>query len=540
MSEAVAPTPVVVEGDRFALWLDRNVPTGWRALLVVALVHVIAALLAFDPTPQASGDNAAYHALAEALATGRGYVRLWEPTQPPETLYPPVFPLLIAAAMRLGVQSWAALHLLMICFSAAFVCASYGLLRRVVSPAQAFVCSVAVALSPALLDASHALLSDVPFAALTAAALWAFATLDAGDRHDAARERWLVAVGLVATVLAYFTRSAGLPLVIAAFAWLLWKRRLVVAGILGAMVVPLAIAWSARARHQGGAYTDFLRYIDPYQPELGRVDAVDVLVRMFSNLDLYASRHLPSLLYGGTDGFAAFGGWICVILAVIGYWFRVRRPSVSELWVPLYLGLLLLWPAAWSGDRLLLPMYPLLLAYAVLALPLTRVFLPRPVVVCTLVIAGIGLLSSDVQRARRGVHCTSAYRRGTARPCVENGWGDFTDLSMRLRGRLPDSSVILSRKPTILYAESGYRSLMYPLSSAPDTFFAEARRAGARYVVVDVSTLANLYLFPALRTHPNRFCTLPDFQRIRASLMRIEPEGAQVSTSTAGDIKPCP
>jgi hypothetical protein len=422
------------------------------------------------------------------------------------------------------------------------VCVAFALLRRIVSPAQSFVCAVLLALSPGLLDASHSLLSDVPFAALTAAALWAFASLDQLRHGDEARERWLLAAGLTATMLAYFTRSAGLPLLIAVFAWLVWRRRIVASGILAAIAIPLIVAWSLHARAAGGTnYTDFLRYVDPYQQELGRVDGVDVLTRIGENFRKYASLHLPTLLYGSTNPFAAFGGWVMVILAVIGYWGRIRRPTVSEFWVPMYLGLLLLWPATWSGDRLLLPMYPLLLAYAVLALPIAREFIPRPVILGVLLVAGISLLASDGARAERGLHCTGLYRHGVARPCVEDGWEDFTALSMRMRGRLPEGSVVLSRKPTILYAESGYRSLVYPLSSVRDTFFAEARRAGAHYVVADASNLANLYLFPALSDHPSRFCTVPDLQRIRASLMRIEPESVWVRAGPdTAAIKACP
>ena len=185
-------------------------------------------------------------------------------------------------------------------------------------------------------------------------------------------------------------------------------------------------------------------------------------------------------------------------------------------------------------------MYPLLLAYAVLALPVARALIPRPVVLGVLAVAAIALLANNVERVKRGMHCVGLYRHGIVRPCVEDDWEDFITLSMRMRERLPDGSVVLSRKPTILYAESGYRSLVYPFSPVRDTLFVEARRVGARYVIADASILANQYLYPALSAYPSRFCIMPDFQRIRASLMRIEPESSWVRAGAdTGAIKTC-
>src|SRR6202008_5045187 len=50
-------------------------------------------------------------------------------------------------------------------------------------------------------------------------------------------------------------------------------------------------------------------------------------------------------------------------------WARlVRLPGQAGVWAPPLVGLLLLWPATWSGHRFVLPPPPLLLAYAAQAL----------------------------------------------------------------------------------------------------------------------------------------------------------------------------
>lgn len=519
--------------------MEPRTANGWWATAVIAVAHLAAALLAFDPTPQAGGDNAAYRALAEALATGRGYVRLWEPGHPAEVLYPPAFPFLLAGAERLGATSFAALQLLMVPLSVACVCCMFFWLRRTLRPLPAFTCGMVIALSPGVLGLSHELLSDVPFAALSALAIGAYASVD--DKRSGRQNVAWITLAIGATVLANFTRSAGLPLILAALVWLLWRKRTTAAIALLAVVGPLALMW--RARGAGTAsYTDYLRFVDPYQPQLGRVDGLALMMRMLENGDQYASRHLPTLLFGTDAGFAVLGGWVVVALAVIGFSRRVRAPSIAEFWMPLYVGLLLLWPQDWSGERLLYPLYPVILAYVAEALPIVRARVPKAVLLVLIVAAALGITVGDARRITNGLGCMSLFRRGVEYPCVDGGWRDFFDVSRSIRGRLPEGSVVLARKPTIFYAEAGYASAVFPLSVVPDTLFTEARRIGARYVMVDGSALTSMYVFDVLRAHPSRFCSLPAFRRNLASLLRIEPEHQPVlavgDTTAIVDCKP--
>ncbi|MDB4913423.1 MAG: repeat protein [Gemmatimonadetes bacterium] len=528
-------------GNRVRAWSARTSLNVWQGAALIGCLHVAVALLAYDPTPQAGGDNAAYRALAEALATGRGYVRLWEPAHPMETLYPPVFPLILAAAYRLGEQSFAALQLLMVALSTAGVVAMYCWLRRTLSPVGALVCGLIIALSPGVLDLSHAILSDIPFAALSALALWAFASAEPGTDLPAGWKNGRLVIGILATIAAYFTRSAGLPLLLAALIWLAWKGRYAALGGLLLLVAPLALAWSARARHAGGAnYADYLRYVDPYQPALGRADGVALISRVFENAANYGSQHLPVLLFGTHDGFAVLGGWLVLVLAALGFRMRLGRLSVAELWIPMYVGILLLWPQAWSGERLLLPIFPLILAYAALAFPFVRLHVADRWIGVVLIIGVIAALVNDGERISRGLACTAAYRRGEPNPCVENGWKDYFAVARSLHERLPAGAVVMSRKPTILYAESGYPSMVFPLSTAPDTLLSEARKIGAQYLLVDASALTQRYVYEVLREHPSRFCSVPDHRQNLALLLRIEPENPAVSpdTGTIVDCKP--
>src|SRR5205085_2189714 len=93
------------------------------------------------------------------------------------------------------------------------------------------------------------------------------------------------AIAVLATVLAYFTRSAGLPLVIAAIAWLAWRQRWKHLAIFAGVLLPLMFLWWLRAHNlKGGVdYVQQFWSVNPYAPELGRAHIADLFTRAWDN-----------------------------------------------------------------------------------------------------------------------------------------------------------------------------------------------------------------------------------------------------------------
>src|SRR5690606_34523694 len=102
--------------------------------------------------------------------------------------------------------------------------------------------------------------------------------------------------------------------------------------------------------------------------------------RMWANNSRYTLVHLPMLLVGNGRGMYGALGVGVALLALAGWGSRLRRPGLPELFLPLYIGLLYVWPAVWAGERFLLPVLPLVLAYGAHALAAVarRVRLPWP------------------------------------------------------------------------------------------------------------------------------------------------------------------
>jgi hypothetical protein len=110
------------------------------------------------------------------------------------------------------------------------------------------------------------------------------------------------------------------------------------------------------------------------------------------------------------------------------------------------------------------------------------------------------------------------------------------------RGKLPPNSVVLSRKPTIFFLHSGYRSALYPLSPIPDSLFNLANRIGARYVLVDqIMDLAPRYLHPIMLARRDDFCVIPELSIELAAMAKIEVGGPPRPPGSApNSFRACP
>lgn len=522
-------------GSNAALWLRAH----WKlALLAIVFLHLLLAYLVFLPQPHTGGDNAGYLTLAKSLLQRHQYRDLYDPAEPIHTQYPPVYPAILAVALTLGLKPWVQLKIINILFSAVAVAFSYLWIRRHGRPEMAVGVAAILALAPGVLDQGHWLLSDVPFWAITMVAVWAWQRVPEGfNKH------FIIAV--VMTVVAYFTRSAGLPLLIAAFGWLALRRRWSQLAVFAAVIIPLAFLWWLRAKSKGGVdYVSQFWSLDPYNPALGRIHFIDLFTRMRDNGGHYISRHLPVLLFG-KEGMVPLSV-IIIALGVYGWVRHMRHPGIGELFLPLYIGLLLVWPAVWSGERFLLPALPFILFYAGdglvrLTRMLTRNAARVPAFVACVLLIFFGV-PATMEAHAFSQQCMSEYRAGDRYACLPEPYKDYyhiAELSPRL---LPDHSAVLSRKARSFYIISnGVPGRQFPLSDDPAKFFAEAASAKARYVVYDgLDALSQAYLAPVLLRKSNAFCILFSLGPERAAVFGIDlATAAQDQQPGTGSFRQC-
>lgn len=528
------------EGGRASRYLRWIVPAG-----VLALSSVLVAG-AFVPAPHSGGDNATYLTLAYSLVTRGSYTELFDPAGLPHTKYPPVFPGMLALLMLLGARTWTAFKGIAVASTLAAVALTYVWAARRLGRAWGAGIALVVAASSAFVYYSHWILSDPTFVAFTLLAVFALERADA----EGARKGWL-ALGVAAAGLAYFTRSAGLPLVVALWAWLglrrRWRDLAVTAAALG---VPMAL-WMLRARGVGQSeYVAEFWLVNPYQPDLGSVGLGGLAARLGQNLARYVTTHIPSGVVG-QEGWAVVAlGVALVVAAAVGWAVQVRRKvGPAELFVPLYAGLILLWPVVWSGDRFVLPLYPFLFLYGALALREGTGRLGRAAVGVVGAVAFLAVLLPSawgwVGAAASAAECRALVRSGGPFACYGRGVTAFVEASAWAGANLPAGSSVLTRKPSMFYVLSGLPSRTFPFSEETNAHLAMADELGARYELLDEwDALADRYVFPAVSLHPGAFCLVRGFGALGATqllgILPPEQRAAPVDPQGKVMIARCP
>lgn len=507
--------------------------------VLLALLHGLLALVLLDPMLDTGGDSAVYLSLARSLVESGEYRDLYLPGAPPHTQYPPVFAGMLAIAMLLGIGSWARLKFLIVIVSTIAVAFTFLWARRKAPRPVAFAVTAGLAVSPVLLNASGLLLSDVPFLALTMISLWALE----GHVREGDRRVW---IGILAVLLAYFTRTAGLALLIAAAGSLAYQRRWRPLVALGSSWMALAALWWLRSRGRGSSgYTSFLWMADPYHPELGTIGVFDLPTRALRNLLLYGEELVPVGIAGRVSVPLVAISVALLVGALFGWTRRVRDPGITELYFPLYAGLVLLWPEPWASERFLVPLLPPLFLYAFAAVHdvVARLGRRAASTAMALAVGSLLILAAPylAYRSVETVHCNAEYRRGNRFACLSPPWRDFLVLTERLEGRLPPGAAIMSRKPSLVYAFSGYRGTVYPFSSDPADLFRHIDANGIDYLILDRMTgLADSYLIPALRRTPDAFCVEPGLRLSSAALLRVAPRAKRqepTRRTTTGSAK---
>jgi len=216
------------------------------------------------------------------------------------------------------------------------------------------------------------------------------------------------------------------------------------------------------------------------------------------------------------------------LVTIVG-WIRSLREGVgpAEIFFPAYLGIILLWPPAWSGDRFALPLLPLIFFYSGVALLWLSGALPRKIRLAGL--AGLTLVLAlpagrqVAAMAETAGSCRQLTRVGIARECLSSAQSEYFDLAEWSGENLPDGAVVTTRKPRIFFLMSGVKTQSLPLETDTDEFLARVREGGSRYVTLDNMDGSGYYVYPVLLEHFSSFC----------GLVRIEGSG-EIGTHLLG------
>jgi len=330
------------------------------AAAVIALLALLAGPI-WNGRDQAllgdSYDDGIYLASAKALAQGQGYRVPTMPGQPWAVKYPPLYPLYLSLAWRMQPQLEKALPVASMLQAAllplfiALLLLTFRQMRFRWPKSFLLTAMMLVALEMTLLGVT--LFSDLLFLSFL------FASILLMERAVARGSAALaVAAGVIAAA-AYLTRTAGLPLLVAAPIYCALRKRPRLGAVFLACALPAAVAWHVWSFTHASAAS--AGYIHEY---LQVIRANGFLPTVVTQLGALSGAVATDTITGSTE---ALGGLplqhIFLIAAIAGFirLGRRRRWPLLFLFTALYVPMLLCW---WYHNlpRLILPVWPPLVA----------------------------------------------------------------------------------------------------------------------------------------------------------------------------------
>ena len=320
-------------------------------------------------------DDGEYVVLARGLTQGKGLALINYPDAPLNTRYPPGYPMLLAPLAAVFPSEVLPLQLLSTLFTAVSIWLVYWFARKDCAPTTALVVSLAFAINPVAVGHSEMVMSEAAYLCLALLALLAF-------RKYVDSTTWWVIPAASLTVYSFYVRTMSLVL-IAAFAIFLLVRRQ--HNKLIWWIVSVVIALIPYAAYTASVWGKIFNpiYVEQLDsPGTIGIAGDDLGARVIEQLRYYTLNGIPATLLPGSVSPKTVQtlnhlsvAWIipvlCGVLAAamaVGAWQLIRSRGLQsvEIFVALYLALLLVWP--FHSERFLYPLIPFLYLYFVVGI----------------------------------------------------------------------------------------------------------------------------------------------------------------------------
>ena len=465
-------------------------------LPALGLCGLLMGILLFDANLSLTGDNAQFINLGRSLAEGYGLSETIEGEPIPHTKYPFGFPILLAIVHILFPGNLIALKSLVVLLYAISIPLTYLLIRRFASPPMALGIIALCLVSPPLLDYSHQVMSEIPFLLFSIIALLLI--------HRAQKSNTLsaLALAIIATIAAYYIRSAGIILIGTGIIFFALHKKWKEAGLIAAGSLLLALPYQIRNASLGGNdYIKQLLSINPYRPEEGMLTFTALIERILTNLEIYGIHIIPHIFLPSFIDANYFVGLFFSCLILYALIAGLLKRHLLIVYLTCYLGLYILWPDVWSDTRFLVPAIPILF-YAILTsmdelLHLLARALKKTASRAGVVLFFLFLLGSNIYE-------TNNLARHTGQ--LPSEWGNYFAAAEWIKDSTDPQVKIACRKPYLMNAIANRKATGYAWK-APDQVIADFEKKGIEIVVVEQLGFKSTpeFLFPAIQAHKNRF-----------------------------------
>lgn len=463
------------------------------------------------------GDDFSLYILhAQNLVTGVGYANtgyIYNPEQPDYSpqAYPPIYPLILAPLAAVFGLQLAVLKLAgLACFIAfLFLFARLAATLNLPHPVKMLLIC-AVGLHPLFWSMTDHILSDLPFLLFNTLALVRIQALVCTDASRARRveysrrkEYTRAALAGLLIYLAYGTRAIGIVLLPVLLAFDMLKNRRIRPSTIGAAALAVVlIAVQAILIPETGSY--FGTFQGPLVEQIQRAaDFTRLYYDSFSHLFPFRDGLTRHLLFD-----------FALLMALIGYSRRLKTGlSIFEVFVPIYLGIVLAWPA-YQGMRFLIPTLPFFLIYTYEG--------------CVFLLQAMACKKNFQIAILTGFLFTLAfsYRDGLKIPAfqrVDNiGSVETQQMFSYIREQTPQSAAIVFYKPRAMRLFTGHPALLATIPAVKAPVLEQIQAAKADYFVVEWdNSLGNQPAWQAFATENPAVFTLV-FENTHFRIYRIQ------------------
>jgi hypothetical protein len=478
--------------------------------IILVLAFIFSYSYIYDKKVDKGGDSASYYMLGKAIAQGDGYSSISNPTKPPANHYPPGYPAIVGAVMKIFSDKMSTVILangIMFLISVILLFELFFLLTA--NRNMAFVSSLLLLVNYHLLRYSTMMMSEIPFTLFSALALIFFIKNMEDERPFYKSPFFYSAV--VMLTWSYYIRSAGIALVGAVILYLLINKKWSLIVAYGAGFVALALPWFIRGQNLGGnPYIKALTLVNYYKPDEGYMDFSALVTRFLNNVTRYFTKEIrdglfPSLVEMDYQKEATTGDWVFgIIILTLVFYGLFKLPKYRWIilsYVAASFGIFFLWPDVWYGTRFELPVIPFLmlgviyglweLIYLISAkMSLNKRLNPLWFAVAILVFI------PGVKRA----HIDSKKK-------YETNFNDYFEIAKWMKENVKEEVTVACRKPDLFYLFSGKYVCNYKYTEDDKDLLEDLKKKEVSYVVVENLGFGSTgrYLVPAIQKNESKF-----------------------------------
>lgn len=348
--------------------------------------------------------------------------------------YPIGFPLILAPLVAVFGNDMAALIDYMAIIFIAFGLCVFILIRSDLGFWAGLIAAVSLVYHPDLLSFKREVMSDIPFALLMIAGL-----------YSAVKEKWILFGLLISLSISTRTIGASVLLATALFLFIaLIKKR---ESLLSRWVLDRR-AWAIGIGVIGYWLLNHLMFETTSESGyLVLFDHRSLGETISENLEFYWT-FLLYFLFDDEGTLASVGLCVALVLLLIG-WLKKSRSDLGlmELWLPIYLIILLIYPYRGAGLRFMLPVLPMLFLYAGIAIGKDALW--QKVLMAAILLVPLSVNVSD------SLDFTKNWPQDVSGPQSETS----KEMFEFVRSNIPENESILFLKPRVLALYTGRSSM---------------------------------------------------------------------------------